>query len=217
MAFYRRWPAGTLPGTFILGVAVIGAALLGFIGLWLVEQELVARAGESLALGATEVAASLDMMLKERDGDLAILAQAPQVRNLNTVQITEHLGEVRRAYPAYARVAVTDRAGRVVASTDQAWMGRDVQPTSWFQAAMHGPRVYAEVVREHNHSEGQLKAVRFSTSIRDVHGQFLGAIVTEVDRTVWHQLVAHTVEQFAIQAKNFGIVRFRVLSHDALF
>lgn len=214
MAFYRRWPAGILPGTFILVVAVIGAALLGFSGLWLVERELVARGGESLALRATEAAARLDAVLTERDGDIEILAQAPQVRSPNAVQITEHLGQVQRAYPVYARLAVTDRAGRVVASTDHAWIGRDAQPTSWFQAALHGPRVYAEVVRERNHLEGQLKAVRFSTSIRDVHGLFLGVIVTEVDRAVWQQLVAHTVEQFAVQAKNFGIVRFRVLSHD---
>lgn len=166
MPFYRPWQAGVSQGTFVLVVAVIGAALLGLSGLWMVEQELVARAGESLVLDATEVAGKLDAMLQERDGDIELLAEAPQVRSSNATQIAEHVRAVPRVSSVYARLAAADRTGRVVASTDQAWVGQDVRDASWFHAVRPAPRIYAETVRGTGQSvrQGQLQGVRsFST------------------------------------------------------
>ena len=156
MAFYRQWQKVLSQSLVVLVVAVLGAALLGLSGLWMVEQELAARAGESLALGATEVAGKLDAMLRERNGDIEILAAAPQVRSSDAAQIAEHLRVVQRAYPVYTRLAVTDRTGRVVASTDQALMGQDVRDASWFQAVWHVPRIYAESVKKTSQVMGQI-------------------------------------------------------------
>lgn len=59
---------------------VLGAALLGAVSVWSVERELFAQTGMSLALGAAEVAGKLDVMLQEREGDIQVLAAAPQLR-----------------------------------------------------------------------------------------------------------------------------------------
>ena len=191
MASYRQWQTVISQSVFVLVVTVFGAALLGLSGLWMIERELVARAGESLALGAMEVAGKLDSMLRERDGDIEILAAAPQVRSPDAVQVADHLRVVQRAYSVYARLAVADRAGRVVASTDQTLVGQDVRAASWFQSVWHVPRVYAETVTKTSQliGQGQLQGVVFSAPIYGDHGTFHGVIMTEVEADLWSRLV----------------------------
>ncbi|MEQ1792944.1 MAG: PAS domain S-box protein [Nitrospira sp.] len=214
MSFYTWAHTLVSKGTVVLAGVATGAALLGITGLWLVEQELVARAGESLVLAATGMADKLDAMLRERDGDIEIIAAAPQVHSDDAVLIARHLRSVQAAYPVYSRLAVTNRAGRIVASTDGNWVGQDFHQSSWFQAVRQAPRVHAETVRESGASAGQLRAVVFSAPINDTNGAFFGAIMTEVDRTTWTRLVDESINQFSARTENFGIVRYRVLSHD---
>ena len=101
MSWYRNMQFMISKGTIVLLSAVCGAALLGLAGLWLVEQELVARAGEGLALVATGIADKLDAMLRERNGDIEIIARAPQVRGTDAAQVTRHLHAVQASYPVY--------------------------------------------------------------------------------------------------------------------
>ena len=113
MSWYRNMQFMISKGTIVLLSAVCGAALLGLAGLWLVEQELVARAGEGLALVATGIADKLDAMLRERNGDIEIIARAPQVRGTDAAQVTRHLHAVQASYPVYSRLAVTNQAGQI--------------------------------------------------------------------------------------------------------
>ncbi|NOS77361.1 MAG: PAS domain S-box protein [Nitrospira sp.] len=214
MSCRRKMRAMVSKGPFAIVAVVLGAALLGAVSLWLVERELIARTGVGLALGAAEVAGKLDVMLQERDGDIQVLAAAPQVRGADPAAIRAHLEAVQRAYPVYSRLAVVDRAGRVVASTDEGLIGLDLHQASWFQSVWHAPRVYAETVSDSGRKGGTLVAVVFSAPIRGADGAFLGAVMTEVDRALWYRLVEDTVNQFSIQAQNFGRVSYQVLNRE---
>ena len=148
MSFYRKVQALASAGPFILSVVALGALLLGVVALWLVEKELIARAGKSLAIGAIEVADKLDATFRERHGDIETMAVAAPLQGTERAAIRTYLETVRRAYPVYSRLSVIDRKGHVVASTDQTWIGRALQNTSWFQAIQHDPRIYVDVIRE---------------------------------------------------------------------
>ncbi len=217
MPFYRKMRTFLSAGMVLCFSVTLGVSVLGVAALWLVERELIARAGESLAIGAVEVADKLDTMFQERIGDIEILAAAPQVRDLNAVAARAYLTIVHRVYPVYSRLVVTDRMGQVVAATDQALEGRDLQHAPWFQALRHGPHVYAEVVREPDRRGGELTAVVFSAPIKAADGTFLGAIMTEVDQVLVHGLVEKTVSQFAAQTKNFGSVDYGILTSEGVF
>ncbi len=214
MSCLRKMRTMVLKGPFAIVAVVLGAALLGAVSLWLVERELIARTGVSLAFGAAEVAGKLDAMLQERDGDIQVLAAGPQIRGADPAAIRAHLEAVQRAYPVYSRLAVVDRAGHVVASTDEGLIGLDLHQASWFQSVWHAPRVHAETISDSGRKGGTLVAMVFSAPIRGADGAFLGAIMTEVDRAVWDRLVKETVNQFSVQAQNFGRVSCQVLNTD---
>ena len=214
MSFYRKIQTFLSAGMVMCFSVTLGVSVLGVAALWLVERELIARAGESLAIGAVEVADKLDTMFQERTGDIEMLAAAPQVQGPNAVAIRAYLTIVHRVYPVYSRLVVTNRKGQVVTATDQALVGRDLHHAPWFQALLHGPHVYAEVVREPDRRGGELTAVVFSAPIKAADGTFLGAIMTEVDQALVHGLVEKTVSQFAAQTKNFGSVDYRILTPE---
>ena len=92
MSFSRRQQALVSTGTFVLFAVTLGALILGAAALRLVERELIARAGESLATGAVETADKLAAMFRERKGDVELLAAAPQLRGSNAVAIRSIIG-----------------------------------------------------------------------------------------------------------------------------
>ena len=214
MSFSRRQQALVSTGTFVLFAVTLGALILGAAALRLVELELIARAGESLATGAVETADKLAAMFRERKGDVELLAAAPQLRGSNAVAIRAYLETVQRAYPVYSRLAVTNWAGVAIASTDQALIGRDLHQTAWFQSVRNGSEVRADVIRERGRVGGELVAVVLSVPIAAADGTFLGVIVAEVDRALVRELVRKTVEPLAAQTRNFGSVDYRVLSQE---
>lgn len=214
MTLCRRLCALAFRGIGLLVSVAIIAVLVGMAGLWMVERELIARAGESLALGAMEVAGKLDSQVAERLGDFEVLASASQLRSPDAALVRAHLETVQRAYPVYARLTMADRTGLVVASTDHELAGRDMRRSTWFQAVWHMPRIHVEsIIGDTADSQG-LEAVVFSAPIKGVDGSFQGVIMTEVDSGYWRKIASETVNQFSIQAQHFGLVRYRVLDSE---
>lgn len=73
MLCLRKMRTMVSKGPFALLAGVLGAALLGAVSLWLVERELIARTGVSLALGAAEVAGKLHLRTLDEARHLAEL------------------------------------------------------------------------------------------------------------------------------------------------
>ena len=69
----------TLSGTRRVMIGLIISISLGMIPLTLVlvKNELIERAGETVALGATDIADKLNIVLTERVGDIQAFAQSP--------------------------------------------------------------------------------------------------------------------------------------------
>lgn len=213
MSFYRKVQAIASAGPFILSAVVLETLVLGAVALWLVERELIARAGESLAIGAVEVADKLDTTFRERHGDLEMIAAAPSLQNANPAVVGLYLETFRRAYPVYSRLVVTNRTGKVVAATDQALVGRDLHDRSWFRAAQHDSRRYEDVDRDNTQRGGELASVVFSAPIlKSADGEFRGVIMAEMDRAAIRQLVEGTANQFSAQTRHFARVDYRLLS-----
>ncbi len=197
----------------MLGIIGVGAMALGVIGLGVVERELIERAGESLALGASEVAAKLDSQMVERTGDIEILAKTSPLRSTEPRVVLNHLNAIQQAYPVYSRLAVVDPNGRMVVSTDSDLAGKALGSTSWFQEALRSPGVNVQTLLQSDQEGGALKAVVFSAQIQGSDGRLQGVIMTEIDRVSWKTWVAESVSRFKSHTR-FGSVRYRVLNRD---
>lgn len=214
MPFTRRMHVLISSGMWMFSLLALGPLVLGVVALWLVEQELIERAGESLAIGAADVANKLDATFHERYGDIELLAADPQLRGSNPIGIGAYLAAVQRAYPVYARLAVTNRGGQVVAATDKTLIGKDLHQASWFQAIRRMPRVYAEMVGNTERPAGELVRVQFSAPIKAADGTMLGMIITEVDQALLRRLVEQSVDQLSAQTHHFRKVDYRVLNSE---
>lgn len=217
MSVYRKVQALASTGPFILFVVALETLVLGAVALWLVERELIARAGESLTIGAVEVADKLDATFRERYGDIAMFAAAPSLQGANSAAIGAYLESVRRAYPVYSRLVVTNRTGKVIAATDQTLVGKDLHTRSWFRAAQRDSRRSVDVAGDDARRGGELASVAFAAPIlQAADGVFLGAIMAEVDRAAIRQLVEQTVDQFVVQTRHFARVDYRLLSLEGV-
>ena len=97
---------------------ILGLALgMVPLTLFLVKQELIARAGETVALGAADIADKLDMALAERLGDIQAFSRTPVLTQKDPARIVAYLEQLKQVYPIYQRLFVVGTGGRVTAST----------------------------------------------------------------------------------------------------
>lgn len=116
--------------------------------LLLVKQELIKRAGETVALGATDIADKLDIILAERLGDIQAFAQSPVLTGDNHARMLAYLEDLHRIYPIYRRLSIVDHDGHLIASTDAtAQDGSTVSP-AMLQAALGQAGPHVELIRQ---------------------------------------------------------------------
>lgn len=170
----------TLSGTRRLMIGLIISLSLGMIPLTLVlvKNELIERAGETVALGAADIADKLDLILAERLGDIQAFAQSSFLTKQDQAEILAYLGELQRIYPMYRRLSLIDRDGHLIASTEPANQAVTVVSLSMMQATMRHADPQIELILRPNHSGG-------GTPLRSFFGQ---AARSEAERPGRHRV-----------------------------
>lgn len=213
MAFvpHSRRPYGYLTA-LILALAVLTVAI-GLIGLYYVEQRLVAIAGENLSFAAAQTAQNMDRLLLERQGDAKMMARAfpKQLRNLGF--LTEYLVWMRAQYPVYLWLGVTDAEGRVIASSDPTSVGQDYGRSDWFQAVRRDRVVQVGDVESYEASGG-VDSVAFTAPITDAGGEFLGSVSTRIGVPALEEEVTKTVRLFEQQEGFIGTIEYQFLEDN---
>jgi len=202
-------PYAWLPVLLVL--MVVATLLIGAVALHYVENRLVAMTGESLALAAADIADKLDRLLFERYGDSQMIARAFASQTRNGPYMTEYLAWMKKAYPVYLWLGVTDRAGRVIAASDPSSMGLDLSRDQWFQRARDEGGVQIGDVGAYEAVQG-MEAVAFTIPIHDPQGAFLGTVTTRVGLPALEEVVTNTIR--AVQAKQefLGTVEYQFLT-----
>ncbi|MDO9116692.1 MAG: PAS domain S-box protein [Nitrospira sp.] len=198
----------------MLCAGVIGAASLGLLGLWIVEQELIARAGERLKFGAIQVAHKLDSLLVERIGVLRLLAVAPQLQSGDGPAMKAYLETILQTYGVYDQLAVADLSGHLVASTDTASIGQEVSTKPWFGSVLRATGIHVIEEEQQSRGDGVLSAVLFAAAFRKADGAVGGVVLAKVERATWETFVVETIEEFQAQTRDYGPVRYRILAED---
>ncbi|MCP9470869.1 MAG: response regulator [Nitrospira sp.] len=184
--------------------SLLVALLIGGVVLRIVEDRLVAAAGESLALAAVDIAGKLDLQTAERYGDIQMLAQSRIFQEGDVVAMAEHLQWMADAYAVYERLAAVDAKGRIIAATDRGSLGRSKEQQPWFESVRDVGRVTATEPRPSEGLGGAIVA-SLTAPIKGRSGEFLGAVTAEISLAVLEDCIARTVT--ALQAQWGSTVR----------
>ena len=200
-----------LPALIIALTLVI--LLMGILATQVVETFLVEATGESLALAASGIADDLDRMLFERYGDIHMLARVAVLQGRDSAAMSAYLAEVRRSYPVYLWLAVTDRNGRIVASTNPDSLGQDRSRNEWFQAVRASGAIH---VRDAEVSEetGGVVNVAFTAPITDLAGEFRGAVTARVSLPALEEVFEDTVQALQVQRGAAGAIEWQFMTRD---
>jgi PAS domain S-box-containing protein len=212
MRNWRTYAALTGSRRVIIGLIISLSLGMVPLTLLLVKNELIERAGETVALGAADIADKLDIVLTERASDIQAFAQSPLLISQNHAEILTYLEELHTIYPLYRRLSLLERDGRLIASTEAPGDGETVVSPSMFQATLRQAGPHFELVHRQGHPGGSLRAVRFSARLHDQNRHIQGAIVSEIDQNMIRQFVTQTTRREQASSWHPEIQEFAVLS-----
>jgi two-component system cell cycle sensor histidine kinase/response regulator CckA len=200
---------GWLPRLILLMTVV--AVIIGILALYYVQTRLLTRAGEALQLSAVEIAEKLDRLLYERYGDVEVMSQALS-RISDNPSRTAYLSWMKRFYPVYLWLAVTDETGRIVVATDPKTIGLNVSRRAWFQAARQKNDVVISDVQPFE-TLGGVDAVAFSAPIMGPHG-FQGVVTTRVGLPALEELVVRSIRVLQAAQRVAASVEYQFVKRD---
>lgn len=196
----------------IIGLIICLSVGMVPLTLLLVKQELIERAGETVALGAADIADKLDIILAERLGDIQAFAQSPFLTGKKHAQTLAYLEELHHIYPMYRRLSIVDNDGRLIASTDTTAQDGSVMSPSMRQATLRQAGPHIELVHRADSPGGSLHSIRFSARFHGLSHEVQGTIVSEIDQRTFRLFVTQTTQREQGSSLNPEIQEFEVLS-----
>ena len=170
---YARWLSA-----MIVAISLV-VCLIGGFALHYIEASLVASVGESLTLAAVDIAGKLDLLMAERYGDIQMMAHSRNFQERDVAAMTQYLEWMLTAYPVYEWMGVTDAAGRIVAATDHASVGKDRSDRQWFRSVKDRGRIHIRDPQISEDSHGVI-SVAITSPIKGKQGEFLGVVTSRV-------------------------------------
>lgn len=194
----------------LIGGMVVVALLVGAMTWRYLEGQLVATKGEGLALAAVSSVETLNRLMAERYGDVQMMAQVVAVRNQEPHAVSRYFEQHRAAYPVYLWIGMTDRHGRILASTQPSSVGLDRSAQPWFQAVLARPALFMAAAAPSLEKDGTL-AVTISAPITDKAGLFDGVVVAQVGLPVLEQVIAQEALMLQSQVGQSQTIEWQIV------
>jgi PAS domain S-box-containing protein len=163
-----------------------------------VEQYLIQSDGRTLALVASQIAQSVDLLLDERAQDVQTFANASLLRTTGQADRYRVLDQIRNHYPHYALICLTDSNGRITASTDPSIIGADWSRHHTFQRARESKAMVWEDVQAIEGRTG-MHGIGWTAPIIDPQDRFLGILTAYIGLPVFENFPTRTINLFRTQ------------------
>lgn len=193
----RSWHP-LLRASILILALMVGSLTVGAIIVHYIKHQLIAATGHSLALAAGDIAGKMDLQMRERYGDIQMLARSQVFRDRNAAAMAEHLKWVGDTYPVYEWVAALDATGRIIASTNSEDLGLDRGHRHWFRSARDFNGVDAVEPKLSEDSDGVMTAM-LTAPIKEESGKFLGVIASRISLAVLEDSIVQTVAALQTQ------------------
>lgn len=170
--------------TVIFIFSVVSSLSIGLYSAATVREQV----GQSLSLTAAHMADKLDTFMWSRARELYTLASLDAMMTLDdSNEIRKLLDQIKRNYPAFTWIGVTDLSGTVIASTDGILSGADISERPVFLRGRQGQfigDVHEAVLLKSllpNPSGEDMKFVDISLPLLDHSGKTIGVLAAHLD------------------------------------
>ncbi len=196
----------------IVAMAIVALAT-GAMTLRYVQDHLIATMGKTLAVTAADIADKLDRTLYERYHHIQTLAHAPALERHDVAAISLYLDRVKKNYPIYQWLGVTNATGRIVAATDSRSVGRDWSGRPWFRAVRQQGGVDVQDAQVLEESDG-IQVVAFTAPIPGPKGTFQGVVTALVRLPLLEDVFITTIKAFQLQWPDAGPLEWQFMTRD---
>jgi methyl-accepting chemotaxis protein len=167
-------------------VPMIIATVLVYI---FAQDTLRRNSNENLTTISNTTLNTIDRVMFERYGDVQILASTPTIMYGLNGEKNTLLKKYSDTYLLYVYMAVTDRDGIIVASTDKSTINQNAGSAEWFKQTRLQQRVVIEGLTTTPETR-DIPVILFSAPIRAENGDFLGVVNLRLDFRVIQRLVS---------------------------
>ncbi|MEW5972859.1 MAG: EAL domain-containing protein [Pseudomonadota bacterium] len=188
-AIIQCWRGLSLRNQLLVSLTLAAALLLLVLGWWTSGQgrAVVERCrGLLLQNSANHLADKLASGLNQRSREIGLIASLPQLRDPNASAAEKRvlLDELKRAYPLYAWIGLTDPQGNVIAGSEGLLEGKTVAKRAWFLEGLQGPHVgdvhdavlLAKILPKPQIDPLPLRLADIASPVRDADGRSIGVL-----------------------------------------
>ncbi|WP_447968355.1 ATP-binding protein [Nitrospira sp. M1] len=197
-------------------VSVIGVLCI-MAGNW-VKVDRIEQEGKVLATTATALGKRIDRILFERYGDMRVLAAMKKLDDTNVTRITKVLQGVQYAYGnAYDALGVTDRDGRVIASTNASFIGIDLSDRPLFIAIQQQGEIYMDDARARDWSPDTL-SILFGAPLmlQDGNVQTVGMVFASIPLKYLIAEFEREIDVRQQHTRHTSKIEWQLLRHDGV-
>src|SRR5947208_20371 len=167
---------------------------------------IVAMAIVALATGAMTLRYVQDHLIQT-------LAHAPALERHDVAAISLYLDRVKKNYPIYQWLGVTNANGRIVAATDSRSVGSDWSGRPWFRAVRQQGGVDVQDAQVLEESDG-IQVVAFTAPIPGPKGTFHGVVTALVRLPLLEDVFITTIKAFQLQWPDAGPLEWQFMTRD---
>jgi PAS domain S-box-containing protein len=166
-------------------LSILLTLLLSVVTEWSASAQVRASIGAGLAELAHQTANRMDRAMFERYREVELIAgRMGSVKDMTLVQ--REFDAMQASYPYYAWIGLTDRTGRVLASTRALLKGEDVSQRPWFTRAqrsqhlgdVHEALMLSRLLENPDHEP--LRFVDVAFALRDGQGRLDGVLAAHL-------------------------------------
>ncbi|WP_411344194.1 diguanylate cyclase domain-containing protein [Paenibacillus sp. WLX1005] len=172
--------------TFIV-LSLVLSLTLGLVLNRYAAHSVKNEIGESLSSTAYDTADKLDNFMWTRSGEMDMLARLPVlIDNVKTEDIHEMLDQLQTSFPSFSWIAYMDTTGKVLASTGNILLGKDLSQRPVYQQGIkqkfigdvHDAVLLAKLLP--NPSGEPLQFVDISLPVTDNSGRTIGVLAAHM-------------------------------------
>ncbi|ANF94718.1 GGDEF domain-containing protein [Paenibacillus bovis] len=195
---------------------VLSLVLSGTLG-WVMNRYAVnsmkEEIGDSLFSTAHNTADKLDNFMWSRSGEMDLLAQLPVLRNSNNMnEVHDMLDQLQSSFPSFSWIGYTDLHGKVMASTDNILLGKDLSERPVYREGIkkkfigdvHDAVLLAKLLP--NPSGEPLQFVDISLPVINNKGQKVGVLAAHMSWDWAREVKQSVMESFQQKDKDIEVM-----------